>query len=155
MFTLCTTCQRHVLADAPSCPFCSKKKGLLSRRAVGAMAIASLGIAACGPSEPPAVSPTVDVPEGDPPEEQPLVQEQETPPEPGLTEEETDEVVEQETPDEPEEPEEPDTVDVPFDRPMVARYGIAPRPVSTATPQPPPTKPQRPVARYGVAPRRP
>lgn len=149
MFTLCNTCQRHVLAEAPSCPFCSKKKGLLSRRAVGAMAIASLGIAACGPSEPPAVSPTVDVPEGDPPEE-PLVQE--TPPEPGLTEEEPDEVVEQETPEEPE----PDTVDVPFDRPMVARYGIAPRPVNTATPQPPPSKPQqRPVARYGVAPRQP
>ena len=154
MFTLCSTCQRHVLTDAPTCPFCAKraqKKGLLSRRAVGAAAVASLGIAACGPSEPPPVSPTVDVPasDGDPPEE-PFVQETEpgTPPEPGLTEEETAEVVEEETPEE-----NPDTVDVPFDRPMVARYGIAPRPVTTAKPQTP-TRPQRPVARYGVAPPR-
>lgn len=146
LFVICSTCQRHVLADAPDCPFCAKRsarRGLLSRRAVGALAVASLGAAACGPAEPPPASPTVDAPTQDPPEE-PLVQEEAPPDLP--PEEETDVVVEETTPEPA-----PADVDIPVDRP-VARYGVAPRPVSTSKPQTP-SRPQRPVARYGLAPR--
>ncbi len=158
--TPCNDCRRHLKNAPGSCPFCGAAQ--VARPTGAGMALLaaaglSLGLAACTKEPPPQEPSTIDVPNQgntDPfPGDQPVA---DTPvAEPAEPEPTEPAPVATVDPPAPPAADDPNATPAPtgtttkpqppkYDRPMMARYGVAPRPR--------PTSP-RPVARYGVAPR--
>jgi hypothetical protein len=130
---VCSACQRHHRSEEPSCPFCARRRA----RAIVAIAAASLVVGACGadgsqaasPQAPPDAPVVVVAPPEIEPSEDVVAEEVVADGAgdaigPSDNDAEPDAVAEVE-PGQPE-----------FQRPVVMRYGVAPRPAP-----PPPKKP--------------